>query len=254
MIGIAVYGAGTAGGVYSLMFFWTALFAGLFFSRRLMFLHIGWVVVVYSVDSTQVSDLTGLSPVTRVLGAVIAVGVVGWVTNWITGDRDRAEADRRRLVSELETLARTDPLTGLPNRRAWDETVIRELARARRDRTELCIAVLDIDQLKLVNDRSGHAAGDELLRATAARWLSALRASDYLARIGGDEFAVLLPDCPADEARLVVSRLRKAEIGPSYSAGIAAWDGDEAAANLLHRADMALYTAKADGRDRLISA
>jgi diguanylate cyclase (GGDEF)-like protein len=255
MVGIAVYGAGVAGGVYGSMFFWPAVFAGLFFSRRLMFLHVGWIMVVYTVDQTQISNPSGLSPVTRVLGAAVAVGLVAWVTNWITRDRDRAEAERLRLVSELEALARTDPLTGLPNRRAWDEAVIRELARARRERKGLCIAVLDVDDLKLINDRSGHAAGDELLRATSARWLSALRSSDYLARIGGDEFAVLLPDCPVDEAGVIVGRLRQAmDIGPTYSAGVAAWDGDEAAAALLHRADGALYTAKADGRDRLICA
>ena len=114
---------------------------------------------------------------------------------------------RTDLVAKLQSTARTDPLTGLPNRRVWDEDLERELARARRHGGSLCLAMLDLDRFKAFNDHHGHQAGDQLLAATATAWRPALRATDTIARYGGEEFAVLLPHSDQEGARLVVERL-----------------------------------------------
>jgi diguanylate cyclase (GGDEF)-like protein len=159
--------------------------------------------------------------------------------------------ERLGLLRRLEASARTDELTGLPNRRAWQEALPRELARARRDATPLCVAMLDIDHFKAYNDEHGHLAGDVLLREAAAAWTERLRPTDLLARYGGEEFTLAMPACGADEASALVERLRAAmPAGATCSAGIACWDGAEAAETLLERADRALYRAKELGRDR----
>jgi diguanylate cyclase (GGDEF)-like protein len=162
---------------------------------------------------------------------------------------------RTALLGSLQATARTDPLTGLPNRRMWDEDVARELARARRHGGSLCLVMLDLDRFKAFNDHHGHQAGDRLLAATAAAWRSILRGTDTLARYGGEEFAVLLPHIDAEEAEAVVERLLAAvPLGQTASAGIAVWDGAESGERLLARADAALYDAKAAGRARAVTA
>jgi diguanylate cyclase (GGDEF)-like protein len=137
----------------------------------------------------------------------------------------------RRAREELRDLARTDPLTGLANRRLWDERLAVELARAARSGQPLCVAALDL--VKPHNDQFGHAAGDELLRATTAGWRGVLRASDLLSRLGGDEFAVLLPDCDAPYAQAIVGRLQEVlpaeDDGVGCSAGLVAWEPGEGA-------------------------
>ncbi|HMJ33460.1 MAG TPA: diguanylate cyclase [Baekduia sp.] len=158
----------------------------------------------------------------------------------------------RRAREELRDLARTDPLTGLANRRMWDERLAVELARAARSDRPLCVAALDLDRFKPYNDRFGHAAGDELLRRMTAGWRGVLRASDLLSRLGGDEFAVLLPDCDRGCAEAILGRLQEvlpaAEHGVGCSAGLVVWEPGESAGALLARADGALYAAKAAGR------
>jgi diguanylate cyclase (GGDEF)-like protein len=163
--------------------------------------------------------------------------------------------DRARLLSQLEETARTDDLTGLPNRRAWEEELPRELARAARDARPVCVAMLDLDRFKRFNDDRGHQAGDRLLKEAAAAWASQLRSSDMLARYGGEEFALLLPGCTIDGAQSIVQRLRAAmPEGETVSAGIACWDETESAEAFVGRADGALYSAKRGGRDQLVSA
>ena len=159
--------------------------------------------------------------------------------------------EQRRREGQLSDLARTDPLTGLPNRRAWEELFVRELARAARSKAPLSIAVLDLDRFKLYNDERGHEAGDRLLIDAARGWSANLREGDLLARIGGEEFTVLLPDCATQGAVVVVDRIRAATPnGQTCSAGVAQWDGSESPTALLARADRALYNAKSAGRDR----
>ncbi len=163
--------------------------------------------------------------------------------------------DRGRLLAQLQETARTDDLTGLPNRRAWEEELPRELARASRDARPVCVAMLDLDRFKRFNDHRGHQAGDRLLKQAAAAWSSQLRSSDMLARYGGEEFCLLLPGCGLDDAKALVQRLRAAmPDGETVSAGIACWDETEDAEALLGRADRALYAAKRGGRDKLVTA
>jgi diguanylate cyclase (GGDEF)-like protein/PAS domain S-box-containing protein len=167
----------------------------------------------------------------------------------------QAEEQRARAFSLLEATAATDSLTGLANRRAWDEGLEREVHRASRGGSSLCIAILDLDHFKAFNDEFGHRAGDQFLRRCAVVWRGMLRATDVLARYGGEEFALCLPDCPPDEAVQVVNRLREATPDErTCSAGVAHWDGRETVDRLFGRADQALYQAKTEGRDRTVIA
>ena len=154
------------------------------------------------------------------------------------------------LYQQVGRLARTDGLTGVANRRAWDEELPRELARAARSGQPLCVALLDLDHFKAYNDRHGHQAGDRLLKTAAAAWQDRLRRTDLLVRYGGEEFAVLLPECGLDNGMEISERLRTAQPEVTCSIGLAAWDGREEATGLVARADRALYAAKAGGRDR----
>jgi diguanylate cyclase (GGDEF)-like protein len=165
------------------------------------------------------------------------------------GRADRAALER------LEQLARTDALTALPNRRAWEEELPRELARAARTGSAVSVALIDLDRFKLYNDRYGHQAGDRLLAAAAAEWQVVLRQTDRLARYGGEEFGLVLPDCGLEDAVRLVERLRAATPrAETCSAGIAEWDGSEVGEALVARADDALYAAKRSGRDRAFTA
>lgn len=167
----------------------------------------------------------------------------------------RVEAERESLLAEVETMARSDALTGLPNRRVLDEVLPREMARARRAGSPLCLGIVDIDRFKAFNDAHGHLAGDTVLRECAAAWDSRLRGEDTLVRFGGDEFLAIFPGASAEDAAGILERLRAATpAGRSCSAGLAVWDGVEAPDELLDRADAALYRAKAGGRDRLVHA
>jgi diguanylate cyclase (GGDEF)-like protein/PAS domain S-box-containing protein len=165
--------------------------------------------------------------------------------------RKRLAAEREELLGRVEAMARTDQLTGLANRRAWEEELRREVSRCRREGGRFAVALLDIDRFKDFNDAHGHQAGDELLREAAISWRMGLRLTDFIARYGGEEFAILLPGCPPADAAAVVERVRSATpMGQTCSAGIATWDGQEPAESVVGRADEALYAAKESGRDR----
>ncbi|MHB1445511.1 MAG: GGDEF domain-containing protein [Acidimicrobiales bacterium] len=150
------------------------------------------------------------------------------------------------LVSALGLDAREDALTGLANRRAWDERLEEELERARRTGVPCSVAMIDLDGFKAVNDRDGHQAGDRLLQQLAQAWGTAIRGGgDFLARLGGDEFAVLAPGSGANGIVCLTTRLGKASPeGVSCSVGMATWDGTESAHDLLRRADQAMYEVK----------
>jgi diguanylate cyclase (GGDEF)-like protein len=126
-----------------------------------------------------------------------------------------------------------------------------EFARARRSGQPLALVMIDIDHFKRYNDRRGHAAGDALLRAAAQGWARQLRPTDLIARYGGEEFTLVLPACSEDQAAQLIDRLRP--LMPdrqTFSAGVAAWDGDETTNELVQRADRALLQAKKRGRNR----
>ena len=165
------------------------------------------------------------------------------------------EGEREKLLGEVQSLARHDALTGLPNRRVLEELLPHEMARARRSESPLCLAIVDIDHFKSYNDTHGHLAGDEVLRSCAREWDGALRGEDTLVRFGGEEFLILLPDTEPEQAAEIVERLRQqTPMEQTCSAGLALWDRVESIDDLLRRADEALYLAKAGGRDQLAQA
>ena len=160
-------------------------------------------------------------------------------------------------LAELRRLATTDPLTGLLNRREFDRLLAEESARARRSGHPLGLVLVDVDHFKRINDSRGHAAGDAVLRGLAERITRAARSVDRIARIGGDELAVLLPQTdPAGAlatARGICAEARSA--GDTVSAGAAALAGATCESEvLLAAADRALYAAKGQGRDRAVVA
>jgi len=170
---------------------------------------------------------------------------------------------RLRLRSDaFERQAHEDALTGLPNRRQFDESLARDLSRARRSGRLLSLVILDIDHFKRINDQHSHATGDAVLHEVGALLTDACRASDMPARLGGEEFAILLSDTPAAEAERACERIRQmfharsewggvAGLRVTFSAGVAELGEDESASSLMQRADQALYQAKSAGRDRI---
>ncbi|MHB1571561.1 MAG: sensor domain-containing diguanylate cyclase [Solirubrobacteraceae bacterium] len=182
----------------------------------------------------------------------------GTVLGFVSTFRDVSA--RRRYEQELERLATTDPLTGLANHRAFHERLGSEAARAMRHGRPLSLAILDLDHFKLVNDRYGHPAGDEVLREIAARLLRLARAGELIARVGGEEFAWVLPDSDADGAVAAAERARAAIRGTpvppagtvTVSAGVCDLAHASDVTSLYRHADEALYLAKRGGRDRTI--
>jgi diguanylate cyclase (GGDEF)-like protein len=167
-----------------------------------------------------------------------------------------------RELAELALASRRDALTGLPNRRAFEEDLAREAARAAREGTPLSVVVLDVDRFKAVNDGYGHAAGDAVLRGVAARAAAVLRAGHLLARIGGEEFAVVLAGADLARAAEIAERMRASIAGAPLDAaglavpvtaslGCAALASGERPGALVARADARLYAAKHGGRDRV---
>ena len=185
-------------------------------------------------------------------GGFVLAASVAYLVNWRLSETQAIEINR--LVSRLEGLARTDPLTGVPNRRVWEEELPRELERARRTGAGVCLAMIDLDDFKAYNDRFGHQAGDLVLKEAASAWRAEVRSTDLLARYGGEEFVLLLPACALDDAIRIVERLRKVTPLVTCSVGLACWDYQEGGAELVQRADQALYVAKAEGRDRHVLA
>ena len=173
----------------------------------------------------------------------------------------RDASKRRRLEDELRHLAITDPLTGTYNRRHFFERFATEWTRARRHGRPLSVMMIDVDRLKEINDRCGHAAGDQALVVLAGTCRQVMRSEDLLARLGGDEFAVILPETGLDEARAVGERLRTCfatnggDDGSPYppftvSVGVAQCDLENGSPeSCLQRADAALLAAKRSGRD-----
>jgi len=167
----------------------------------------------------------------------------------------RLFAQLRIHSSQLVVLVRTDPLTGVGNRRAWDEELQVALRRAEEERSPICIALIDVDRFKEFNDGKGHQAGDRLLKEITAGWRSQLRDGDSLARLGGDEFAIILPGCSLDAAHRIMKRLcAEVPAGQTCSTGLAMWDWVESTSDLIARADAALYEAKEGGRNRIVVA
>lgn len=168
-----------------------------------------------------------------------------------------------RLVALLDGTAHTDALTGLLNRRAFDKLLVDELERAQRNGGSVALVIADLDHFKSVNDQLGHPAGDDVLRRAAGVLSAEVRRVEGAFRIGGEEFAVIMPGGDGTSARLLAERIRadvdaalaSDEVPVTISLGVAAFPSDAAdAPSLFAAADSACYLAKAAGRDRTVLA
>ena len=185
--------------------------------------------------------------------------------------RQRTEekhAEIAKLQDELDrasALARHDPLTGTLNRKGLDEVMEREIARSRRNGAPLCVALLDVDNFKSINDRLGHETGDAALVHLANVARSAMRPQDMLARYGGEEFVVVLPETTQAQGIEAMTRLQRElttrfflqnneKILITFSAGVAQLGTEETSTEALRRADQGMYLAKRAGKNRVVAA
>ncbi len=197
---------------------------------------------------------------TRKTQVVAIAGLTGLVTAFFLG---YALLSHRRHRAELIRLAERDELTGLLNRRAIVRKAVEYLTRARESKGTLIIGLIDLDHFKSVNDRFGHAVGDQLLQRFAAALRTSMHTREIFGRYGGEEFLVLFPDSSLDQARQSAERLRSAlrdqrmqvddqEVSVTLSLGLAGYEaGDVLFDQVARRADIALYVAKTQGRDRV---
>ena len=220
-----------------------------------------WTLSVSALKEFETSLGRDTSPVIAITGIWLSLmlAVLAWLLS--TG-RDRAVRMAERMTEELRHMAQHDSLTGLPNRALFSDRLNQELSRARRHEDRFAVMFLDLDNFKPINDSFGHAVGDLLLQQVARRLRVAIRESDTIGRIGGDEFVVLMPELAETEAALnVAEKIREALRQPfqvedhtlliSCSVGIAIYpdDGTDEIA-LTKSADQAMYRDKASGRDQ----
>jgi diguanylate cyclase (GGDEF)-like protein len=196
-------------------------------------------------------SLTSAQRMERVQMGLVATSSLSLVLTLVLGALLRRRwLHNQRLISRLHLRSMTDVLTQLPNRRAFGQELAREMVRAQRSGRPLTLALIDLDRFKDYNDLLGHPRGDALLEQAAIAWKNALRPTDLLARVGGEEFAVLMADSSAQNAGTSLERLRRATPeNQTFSAGLAQLAANEPATNLIDRADKALYRAKQAGRN-----
>jgi diguanylate cyclase (GGDEF)-like protein len=200
-----------------------------------------------------------------VSGGVAVLGTLGWVLGHKEDQLGEQNLALRALSDRLAELSTTDALTGVPNRRAMDEHLADEMARARRYGTPLAVVMLDLDHFKLLNDHYGHAAGDQVLRHVARVLEGEKRRGDTIARYGGEEFVAILSHADGTAAQIWAERVRArlgatavdlggdivnvtASFGVAAAVGEAIPDGEI----MLEAADQALYEAKERGRNRVV--
>ena len=229
---VVLAGAGVPATTWAMMYVWAPVHTAAFCRRREFVAHFASTIVLHGVALLLLGE--DVAALTRILlvaaTALVAASVVG------------------SLVVRVRQLAATDALTGLANRRTFVESLDREHALAQRRGRALAVAVLDLDGFKQLNDRHGHAHGDEVLSRVAAAWRARLRRGDLLARVGGDEFALILPDCSLGDAKRLCAQLIDATpdvVGAS--AGVTVLGADQTAGDALAAADAALYASKRQG-------
>jgi diguanylate cyclase (GGDEF)-like protein len=255
----AAYYSHDPSGFYSMFYVWIGLFAVFFFRRGIAALYMAAIGAAYAILLAVEDQNAALARWVTTIGTIVlAAFLIDTLFRRVRRMATESAAiarERADLMATLAEVARTDDLTGLANRRAWDEALSREMARAKRESTPLSIGIVDLDRFKHYNDDHGHQAGDRLLKELAAAWRAQLRVTDVLARYGGEEFALALPGCDVTDATVLIERLRGATPAEqTVSAGLAVWDGEESAEALFGRADRALYAAKEGGRDRIVSS
>lgn len=212
------------------LFIWVATYSALFFRPAAT---CGYVLLSAAVDALALSVCDVQHPMLMWFEVVGTGAFVALVVSALVGDLGRS--------------ARTDPLLGIPNRRWFEDQLARELVRSRRGDSPVSVGMLDVDGLKQINDIQGHDSGDRLLRNLVDAWQRCTRGGgDLLARVGGDEFAVLVPGTDAAGVERLMARLGAATSGTvAFSWGAATWNGAESAGELVRRADLAMYRAKA---------
>lgn len=218
-------------------------------------------LAIEDLDVVAYAGFPIISPTGHVLGSLCAIDSSPreWERSQLAALADVAllvgnELERRDLTRRLAIDARTDALTGMANRRAWEEELPNALSRAQRLGHELSVVLIDIDHFKAYNDEHGHPAGDRALRDIGRRWRGQVRDIDVLARIGGEEFALLLPGSDIHTTLTITDRLRAdLPAGLTASAGAVAWSIPMTADEFVAEADRALYRAKRDGRDRTVA-
>jgi diguanylate cyclase (GGDEF)-like protein/putative nucleotidyltransferase with HDIG domain len=249
--GVAYFSAGSPSPVV-FFFLWSSLYASYFFTTTGTAIQVVYVGVAYGA-------LLVARPPSSGAGAwwLVGMGTLLVAAILIRSMRDRVEV----LIARLYEAARTDPLTKLSNRRGFRELLDLELERARRSRSKVTLVVGDLDGFKEVNDRSGHHVGDSALERLARLLERDKRQIDGLARVGGEEFALILPDTDRHDAFVIAERLRCAArdefasdaVPITMSFGVATHPQDgETAGSLLRAADTALFAAKQNGRDRTV--
>jgi len=221
-------------------------------------------------QATQLQDIMPL--LEEVMTATRSVALSSRVTRAELQDlRERAEAthsemdELRRELDRASTQARHDPLTGSLNRKGFDEAMEREIARARRQDAQLCVALLDLDNFKSLNDRLGHLAGDEALKHLVQVTREVMRPQDQLARYGGEEFVLILPDTELAAGVKAMERLQREltkryflkdqeRVLITFSAGVAQVEDAAGSADAIRRADQGMYLAKRSGKNRVVAA
>ena len=226
---------GGAAGGDEMYYLWVTLYAAYYLGRwgtagQLLVIAAAYTTTLVAIDPGPIGPSRWLTTIGLATGSAVVVRLLS----------ERVE----RLVGELRHAAATDPLTGLPNRRAFGQRLGHELARARRTGEAFATLLIDVDHFKQINDRRGHAAGDDALVALADVLTRELREIDTVARIGGDEFAVIVPATGVAGALQAAQRLReRAGIPISVGAAVYGIDG-HTADELARAADAALYEAK----------
>ena len=226
--------------------------------------HKGQLTAILNLESTRVAAFHGQLPLLitvadQIAGAIAAARMyerVMEVTAQLeqkTRDLEEANEHLSKAIETLHRISAQDGLTGVSNRRTFDETLALEWRRAMRTRTPISLLLVDIDHFKNYNDTHGHQAGDECLRRVAQTLRNSVhRAADLVARYGGEEFVVLLPDTPVEHARQIAESIRAAveKLGATVSIGVASELSSIEA--LIRKADEALYEAKRLGRNQVV--
>jgi diguanylate cyclase (GGDEF)-like protein len=241
--------ATTGAGDGAVLYMWPVLWTTFFFGRR------GAVSIVAFVGVAHAATLLALPAASsypgRWVDVMVSVSVVAVVVLTLVHHNDL-------LLTRLAEEARTDALTGLLNRRGFDERASLELARARREDRSIAVVTLDVDYFKRINDEWGHEIGDRVLARTGELLSAQTRDIDVLARLGGEEFVVLLPGCDSADGEVFAERVRSVLAADDasglptvrVSAGINAAVAPLSIQTMLQGADSALYKAKRAGRDR----
>ncbi|HWJ50796.1 MAG TPA: GGDEF domain-containing protein [Solirubrobacteraceae bacterium] len=252
-VGLIAYALATTPGAGdgAVLYMWPVLWTTFFFGRR------GAVAIVACIGVADVLALLALPAASaypgRWVDVMVSVCVVATVALMLVNRNDQ-------LLARMAGDARTDELTGLLNRRGFDERALVELARARRNDQSIALVMLDLDHFKHINDEWGHDIGDRVLASTGKVLAEVSRDIDVVARFGGEEFLVMLPDSDSLDAEAFAGRVRTAlaESDASglpavrVSAGVHASSTIRDVETLLRRADTALYDAKRAGRDRTV--